>query len=140
VRCGAFDAVEDGSPKAFCNLAKANKLLRFKPGALLARDFDGLSCRGGKACVGDCFCSLGQQGPDGGTSMSKDVVQVEKNGPSKPRLQLGAAQVLAHCKDVVEAFGRPLGFIIIMTALMPGMAVSVGTVVAVSKAIGRYLG
>jgi hypothetical protein len=73
--------------------------------------------------------------------MSNDVVKVDHKEPAaKSKFPLGAAQVLNHCKDVVEAFGRPLGFIIIMTALMPGLAASVGTVVAAMKAIGKYLG
>ncbi len=66
--------------------------------------------------------------------------RIDKEPAAKSKFSLGAAQVLNHCKDVVEAFGRPLGFIIIMTALMPGLVASVGTVVAAMKAIGKYLG
>jgi hypothetical protein len=40
--------------------------------------------------------------------------------------------VLTQSREVVEAFGRPLGFVIMMTALIPGMAVSIGAVLAVS--------
>ena len=72
--------------------------------------------------------------------MSNDIAKAHNKDPGKSKFPLGAAQVLPHCRDVVEAFGRPLGFIIIMTALMPGMAMSVGMVLAVAKAIGRYLG
>jgi hypothetical protein len=72
--------------------------------------------------------------------MSDDVVKVDIKDPGNWRFPFGAAQVLTHSRDVVDAFGRPLGFVIIMTALMPGMAASVGTVVAVSRALGRVLG
>jgi hypothetical protein len=73
--------------------------------------------------------------------MSNDVVKVDQKEPAaKSKFPLGASQVLVHSKDVVAAFGRILGFIIIMTALMPGMAFSIGTVLAVSKAVGKYLG
>ncbi|MHC2282189.1 hypothetical protein ACVME8_008832 [Bradyrhizobium diazoefficiens] len=71
--------------------------------------------------------------------MSKEDRKAGKKELGRPPFPLGAAQVLAHCGGVVEAFGRPVGFIIIMTALMPGMALGVGTVVTLAKAIGRGL-
>jgi hypothetical protein len=71
--------------------------------------------------------------------MSKENRKVGKKEQGKSPFPLGAAQVLAHCRGVVEAFGRPLGFIIIMTALTPGLAVGSGTVVTVAKALGRFL-
>jgi len=72
--------------------------------------------------------------------MSNDVLRVDIKDPTNLRFSFGAAQVLTHSRDVVDAFGRPLGFVVIMTALMPSMAASVGTVVAVLKALGRILG
>jgi hypothetical protein len=79
---------------------------------------------------------LGELGP-GGRSVSKEDGKVGKEEQGKSPFPLGAAQVLRG--GVVEAFGRSLGFIIIMTALILGLAVGIGTVVTMAKALGRFL-
>lgn len=71
--------------------------------------------------------------------MSMEDGKADKRELSRSPFPLGAAHVLAHCGGVVDAFGRPLGFMIIMMALVPGVAVGVGTVVTLARALGRYL-
>jgi hypothetical protein len=42
------------------------------------------------------------------------------NDPVRPKFKVGSANVLAETGTVVGALGKPLGFVVIMTALLAG--------------------
>jgi len=54
------------------------------------------------------------------------------------RSKFGLAPVLAQSEVAANAFGRPLGFIIMMTALLVSAFVAVGTMLVVLQAFGRF--
>jgi hypothetical protein len=62
------------------------------------------------------------------------------NGVPNPKIPMGTANVLAQAPTVVAAFGRPLGFILMILALVPRIALGVGTVAVVLKGVARLMG
>jgi len=55
----------------------------------------------------------------------------------KSRLNIGLASILAQSEAVTNAFGKPLGFVLIMSAVVASTGVSGTLLIVAAKGLGR---
>lgn len=72
--------------------------------------------------------------------MKKAVTKQRRGEPPKPRPIIGLASVLAQSEIVSRAFGPRLGFILVLTTVLAGAAVSGTSLFLLAKGVGRLLG
>lgn len=70
---------------------------------------------------------------------SKAARPVKHRAAEKPRLGVGMGSILARAPEVSEAFGRSLGFTIMMTAILATTSVSATMLIILAKGISRFL-
>ena len=59
--------------------------------------------------------------------------------PPLPKVSMGLGNVLAQSGVVVSAFGKPMGFVIMMTAVIGSAALGVGMAYVVARGLMRAL-
>ncbi|WP_136626445.1 hypothetical protein [Bradyrhizobium macuxiense] len=62
----------------------------------------------------------------------------EKLGTTRPRFEVGMAAVLAQSETVSRAFGRRLGFSLMVLAILAGSSVTATSLFLLTKGIGHF--
>jgi len=63
----------------------------------------------------------------------------DEHKPTLPRVSMGLGNILAQSGVVVAAFGKPMGFVIMMSAVLGSAAVGVSMAFIVVRSLIRML-